>query len=175
MTRPSLLGIVVAVLGTAAIAGLSRAPYRANPDENGVLRLSWRYQAPDAADCRRPTPEELEALPAHMRNPDACVSSPVPYGLTLTIDGQVVLDETIHAAGARQDRPIFVLRESVLPPGDHDVSVVFASRPEDDTVAPTTLGWSERLTVQPREIVLVGYDRESHALVRRGSDVVGER
>jgi hypothetical protein len=165
--RPSLPGLIIAVLGTAAMAGLSRAPYRANADEGGVLRLSWRYQSRDAVDCRRPSAAELEALPTHMRNPDACISTPVPYALTLTIDGSVVLDETLHAAGARQDRPVFVLHEVALPPGEHQISVAFSSRPEDDTVAPMTLAWSERLTVQPREIVLIGYDRESGTLLRR--------
>lgn len=176
MTRPSPLGVIVAVVGTAAMVALSQAPYQANPDADGILRLSWRYQAPEAIDCRRPTAEELAALPTHMRNPDACVSTPVPYGLTLTIDGVAVLDETLHAAGARQDRPVFVFRELSLPAGEHELEVVFASRPEEaDVSPPMTLSWAERLTVEPRDIVLIGYDRESGALRRVGSDRPGGR
>jgi len=167
VNRPSLLGLGLAVVGTAAIAGLSRLPYDATPSGQALLRLSWRYQPDGSSGCRRPTEEELAELPPHMRNPNACISAPVPYHLTVVIDGETIVDERILAGGARQDRPVFVFREFDVAAGEHEIEIRFEARPEEpDGTEPLSLSWAEPVMVRPREIALIGYDRETGRLFR---------
>ncbi|MDX1577547.1 MAG: hypothetical protein R3266_03645 [Gemmatimonadota bacterium] len=170
--RPSPVGLLLAAGIVAAIAGLSRVPWTVDPERGSVLRLSWRFQPEGESGCRRPTAEELAELPPHMRNPDACVREAVPYLLELRIDGVRTLADTLHAAGARQDRPVFVYRDVAIDAGAHTIEVGFSSlEPEGpgsagDTPPGIALSWSDSVTVDPREIVLIGYDRASRSLVR---------
>ncbi|MCG8468354.1 MAG: hypothetical protein MJB57_09125 [Gemmatimonadetes bacterium] len=169
--RPSPLGLALAVLLLAGIAGLSRVPYAAEPDDRALLRLSWRYQAPADADCRRPTAEELAQLPAHMRNPDACVRTPTPFRVTARVGERWVVDDTLRAAGARQDRPVFVYVDVPVTSGWHALEVGFTSlAPETGGMtagAPAVaLSWADTVRIEPHEIVLIEYDRASRSLVR---------
>ena len=172
MTRPSLLGIMLAVVGTGLMAGMSRLPFTAETDR-AVLRLSWRYQPGDEAGCRLPTPEELADLPVHMRNPNACIRHPTPYRLTLRIDDAIALERTIRAAGAREDRPVFVFEEVPLRAGSRSLDVRFEAVPDSSasdaaTDAPLSLSWRETVTIEPRDVVVVGYDRSLNVLERVG-------
>lgn len=128
--------LAVVVIGAAVLAlgALSRAPYASADAAQGVLRLSWRVRGERVTECRRLTAEELEALPLHMRRPEACEGRIAPYRLRVAIDGAVVEDTLIHAAGARQDRPIYVFRDFPLAPGAHVVDVAFTREgaPEED-------------------------------------------
>lgn len=179
MNRPSLLGIVLGVVGTGLMAGMSRLPYRAETDR-AVLRLSWRYQPGDEAGCRLPTPEELADRPIHMRNPNACIRRPTPYRLTLGIDGERVLERTVRAAGAREDRPIFVFEEIPLEAGVRSIDVRFeavpdTTAPDAATDPPMSLSWRETTTIEPRDVVVIGYDRSLGVLERSGPSGPGER
>lgn len=165
--HPSPLGLGLAIAITAGTAALSRVPYRAEPTDRAVLRLSWRYQRTSEEDCRRPTPAELEELPAHMRNPNACVRDPRSYALTLALDGAVVLQKTLEPAGARRDRPVVVYEEVTLSAGEHRVDVRFEEWAEGGDAPDRTLSWSRSLSIRPHEVVVIGYDRAEDALDRR--------
>ena len=181
MSRAAVRVAALAVaLGTlAAIAGLSRLPWTVGRSEDAVLRLSWRYQPDRNEHCQRPTDEELAARPVHMRNPDACVPIAIPYRVRLVLDGVRALDEIVEGAGARHDRPLFVFREFALEPGLHTIAVTFAPEPAatgDDLSRPgvgadstpameaPALSWQDTVRLEPREAIVITYDRERHAL-----------
>jgi len=176
---------VVAVLLTTGVAALSRLPVTLTRSDEARLRLSWRLQGRAGEDCRRPSPEELERLPVHMRNPAACIGRITPYRLEVGVDGRTVVVDTLHAAGARADRPIYVFREIRLPPGDHRVAVRFRALTgalpgaeaggdppaAEDPPTGDSSAWAidEVVRLREREIALVTYDRERRALtVRHG-------
>ena len=102
MSRTFARGLAVFVTGAVVLAlgALSRIPYTPAGAGHGVLRLSWRVRGERVTECRRLTPEELEALPLHMRRPEVCEGRIAPYRLRVTIDGSVVEDTLIRAAGA---------------------------------------------------------------------------
>lgn len=173
--------VLLAVAITLAVAGLSRAPYRISGEDEALLRLSWRMRAERAGECRRPTEEELEALPPHMRNPDACVGPVRPFRLHVRLDGRTVLDERIRPAGARGDRPVYVFRQVPLEPGEHRVRIAFRQEEHRDEPVgaggPPAGGEAVRLDLRrtlrvgPREIVLVTLGGEGGELVvRRGGE-----
>ncbi len=111
---------------TAAIGFGSRVPYSPGDSDASILRLSWRLRGEKVETCRDRTPAELEALPVHMRTPQVCTGHLVAYLLTLRVDGEVVDTTTFLPAGAKGDRPIFVLHDQLLEPGEHEIDVDFA-------------------------------------------------
>jgi hypothetical protein len=61
-----------------------------------------------------------------MRNPDSCVGQLPSHRLRVQVDGEERFDLLVEASGARGDRPLFVFRELLLPPGRHEVQVSFS-------------------------------------------------
>lgn len=192
---------LVSGLATAALAvilaTLSGLPYDAGAaDSTALLRLSWRTRAAAVRECREPTPEELAGLPAHMRRDRICDRRVPPHRLRVAVDGRILEDARIEAAGARQDRPLYVHREFPLVPGVHELEVRFfvaeeasgiqtegrgegdaedRSRPEPERAIQTDedvrLVLRERVELATGEVVLVTHDPEAGHLVLRRSGI----
>jgi hypothetical protein len=182
-----LLGGSAALAATAGLVGLSRAPWTEHPGEHAQLRLAWRLRSELVRACRRLTAAELARLPAHMRREEVCEGGLRPYRLEVWVDDRPVADDTIRAAGAHADRPLFVLREFELAPGRHEARIRFtplwpaAAQTGDDERereargATPPLAFTAPLVLAPRQVVLITYDEERRALVRRRSDVSAPR
>lgn len=162
-------GILIGLAFLVAVAWLTEAPAEFSTDSTALLRLSWRLPAGEGQDCRRPTPEELAELPAHMRNPDACLGGSHPgFTLRVTVDGADVATDTLYPAGSRGDRPIFVFRELPVESGQRSLSVRLEQNagvgepPEPADLR--VLAWAEDVTLAAREIVLLGYDQATESL-----------
>lgn len=124
------LATAVAALGLAALSGV---PFdAAGADAGAVLRLSWRTRVAAVRECREPTEEELARLPAHMRRDRICDWRVPPHRLRVRVDGRVLEDATIEAAGVRGDRPLYVYREFPLPPGTHELEIRFSPLRDDE-------------------------------------------
>lgn len=165
-------GIGLAVAGTLAIGALSRAPYTADRAPHGVVRFAWRARGERVEQCRRLTPEELERLPAHMRQEESCEGRVLPYRLQVSIDGARAVDELVQAAGARRDRPLYVYRELPLQPGTHAIAVVFAregaippGKREESDATPARLALDTTVALLARRVLLVTYDDDARRLV----------
>jgi len=122
-----LTGTGRAIGGVLLGAGMLTALHinASDPARGSFLQLALRTSAGRAQVCRTLSADELAALPAHMRQPTLCETTPVAYQLQVTIDGNVVLDEPCRPAGIHGDRPITVGAELPVVPGDHDVAVRF--------------------------------------------------
>lgn len=159
---------VLAVVFTLGTAALSRLPVRFSHTETAMLRLSWKINGVTVEACRERTPEEMEALPVHMRNPRACIGGIAPYVLDVTLDGTALPPDTVRARGARSDRPLFVLQDLRVRPGRHDVSVRFWAVIPDGVEAPADgileLSWSGSLELAERDVALVTLDGTARAL-----------
>ncbi len=182
MIAPLRRGIAVAfaVVVTVAVAALSRAPYAAGETQGAAVRLAWRVRSARVEECRQLTPAERANLPTHMRREEVCEGRVLPYRLVVTLDGRVVADELVRAAGARADRPLFVFHEFPVAPGPHDLRIRFEREQPSaagDTVrtaegaaaAPALLELAERVALDPLDVALVVYDPEQRALILRGS------
>jgi hypothetical protein len=186
------LGLGVAALVTLGIGAASQAPWTATGPDEALLRLSWRAQSETREECRPLTEEEKAELPIHMQVPEVCESQAIPYLLQVSIDGSVLLADTVHGAGAREDRPVYVFREIGLVPGRHALAVEFvpighgledleeADRDEaddededdeeddddEDDAGMLWLRYSEEVSIGEREVVLIAYDSARRALIR---------
>lgn len=151
------LGGGMAVVATLLLGALSRAPLQWEPADEAAIRLTWRLRGAEVESCIRPTPEELERLPPHMRNPDACAGRMPSFHLTVAVDGEVIHEEDVAGAGARGDRPIYVFRELRVPPGNRALRVDFVAEGEG-VEGLRELRLDTLVTLEPGEVVLVTHD-----------------
>jgi hypothetical protein len=141
---------------TAALAVCSQLPYSPDGRETALVRLSWRAVGERVERCRRATPEELAALPAHMRRPEICEGSLEPFRLSVALNGETIYTGQVRASGAREDRPTYVFREFEVPAGTHHLQIHFAPDREDSARAPLRL--DETVTLAARKVLLVTHD-----------------
>lgn len=187
---PGALFGAVAIL---AIGAASRAPWSATPADRALVRLSWRAPSQVSEECRPLSEAEKAELPVHMRVPEVCERRAVPYSLRVAINGTEILSETIHGAGAREDRAISVFREIPLAAGTYDVRVAFvpvgtgddaheeeeegeeegegkekddeSEENADEEDAAVALEFSDTIRLDDREIALVTLDPGRRSLV----------
>ena len=154
---------IVALLATAGLGWLSRAPYDPPGGDHAMLRLSWRLRGERVETCRTRTEAELAALPAHMRTPEVCEARLLRYRLVQQVDDAAPDTVTVIPGGARGDRPLFVLRETPLLPGPRRVRVTLAR--EDGAGEP--LAFEQVIDAAPGAVELVTLDAEAGRLVHR--------
>jgi hypothetical protein len=173
-----LLGVAIAVSVTLAIAALSRVPYTAARGEDAMLRLSWRTPGEYVEECRTVGADELARQPAHMRREVVCEGRLLPYRLRVLLNGDRVVDEVVVAAGARQDRPLYVYKEIPLPAGDYHVEVDWRAErgaQSEDLPAgatPRHLGIGAELRLKPREVAMITYDSDRRRFQAMGAGVI---
>lgn len=163
------LGAVAAALLTAALVAGSRVPWTAETGSEAVVRLSWRAVGERVEECRETTEAERASLPAHMRQPRICERRLAPFRLSVRIDGEERLDANLHASGAREDRPTYVLHEFRVAPGEHRVEVRFAAErlPGAQAAAAPPLLLDAHVALAAREIGLVTRSGDEGPLVFR--------
>lgn len=151
-----------------ALAGLSRGPYTSPSADSALLRFSLRMSVAATENCRPRTPEELDALPAHMRTPEICTRDLASYSLVTRLDSAVPDTLSLVRGGIKGDRPLFVLEERTLPAGRHRVRVEVVRRPESG--APAVLAALDTvLALEKGGIQLVTMDGDSRRLTTRSS------
>jgi hypothetical protein len=171
MRRP-LLAAVLAAVATVFLGWLSQVPYEPGKPGDAMIRLSWRARGARVEECRPLTEEELERIPRHMQREEICEGSVLPYRLRVVLNDQQAVDEVVRAAGARGDRPLFVLQELPVPSGTHHLVVEFTRQGEptadDEPATPGQLTLDVTIALNPHEVALVTYDPEQRELILMG-------
>jgi hypothetical protein len=160
--RPFTMLLAIAAL-MLPFAALTRAPWTPPGASDAVLRFSWRMSITAKGECRPRTQAELDALPVHMRTPEACAPDTSTYVLITRLDrGR---PDTLHLlrGGVKGDRPLFVLEDRRLPPGHHLLSVQLLRLGIDGTEVLSSLDTA--LALVPGGITLVTLDAEARKLV----------
>jgi hypothetical protein len=176
-----IVGALLVLAAVVALAALSRVPYDATDGDHALIRLSWRTPGELVNECRRLSAEELERLPVHMRREEVCEGRIVPYHLVVRLNGELVVDEIVRAAGAREDRPLYVYRVLEVEPGAHRLEVSWESERDDAAVDPHLDGGSYRvpprlaldadLLLRTGDVSLITYDLDRREFVARGHGV----
>jgi hypothetical protein len=125
--------------GTAAamllsLVALGHVPI-GEPPRDATIRLAGRMVGEKVKVCRDLTPAELATIPKHMQAAgQRCDQSILPYRLQVWVDDAQRADLLVQPAGVRGDRPVYVHKELVLPPGAHRLRVQF----DPEEAAPAT-------------------------------------
>ena len=149
-------GIAVAL--TALLVMASAVPWIVEAEDEALVRLSWRAVGQRVDECRVPTPDELAALPPHMRQKTICEARLTHFMLSVSLDGNPVFEGRIRPSGVREDRPTYVLKEFPLAPGAHRLEVSWT---EELPESPRPERLAADVTLAPREILLVTRDAEA--------------
>lgn len=173
MTRAARIpGLVVVVASLLGLRWASDALVSTAAGDEAVLRVAFRLRPERVEVCRDRTPEELAGVPIHMRQLQVCVGQSVTYRLKVRRADDVLVDEVAHGGGLRRDRPIYVFREWLVPPGAAEVEVRLSREggpPREQApwgVEPLAL--EEQLVFASRKVVLVTYDEERRVLDVKG-------
>lgn len=170
-----LIGIAAAGGLTVAVGALSNTSVAVGTSDSAMVRLAWRATPARIRHCRTLTPDELAQIPAHMRRTEECTETTLPYRLTVRLDSAAPVVLSIHAAGAREDRPMYVFHESRLAPGPRAVSVRFEREAAPAGVTPpvsqtpSLLTFDTTIVLHARQIALITYDADLRRLVLDGS------
>lgn len=154
--------VLVTVLATLGIGAASRAPFTPKDADQTLLRLSWRLRGEKLESCRQRSEEELAKLPVHMRTPQECVSQLLSYRLIVRTDGSTADTLRFVPAGAKADRPIFVLHDVELSPGTHDIQVEFAA---ENSRKHAALRYRGRVDLRRGQIALLTLSARADGLV----------
>lgn len=161
--------VVSGVIVVVGIAMLTRVPVQLAQEGDALIRLSWRLEGLSVEDCRTRSAEELAALPAHMRSPAACIGEIADYELLVRLGDATVIADTVGPAGARRDRPIYVLLDLPVDAGVHEASVAFSALVPDsyDGDEPTEYRWDGTLRLESGDIALITLDDDTSRFVTR--------
>jgi len=164
------VGVLLAGLATWGLVLLSDVTWQVEEGDDAMLRLSWRAVGHRVEECRVPTEEELAALPAHMRRTEICEGRLAPFRLDVSLDGRTLVDRSVRAEGAREDRPAYVFEEYRVPAGPHRLDVRFRVDAAAAGVHPPARTLEADLDLAPRQVVLVTTDEATGelTLVRAG-------
>lgn len=158
-----VLGLLIAGGATAACVALSSYGMSVAPEQQSLVRLSWRAIAERIERCRVPSEAELASVPLHMRQSEICEGGLASFQLSVALDGQVLVERELRPAGAREDRPTYVLEVLPISPGPHRLEVAFSVMGESTTPA---LELAARIDPGPRDVILVTRDEHGGLVIR---------
>jgi hypothetical protein len=99
----------------------------------------------------------------HMRVPEVCTGHMIAYRLRMRINEQI--DTFVYKpAGAKGDRAIFVLRETPLPLGMHDIAIAFEPL-ETTTSQKQPLQFKGQIEAIPGRVALITLDSNASRLI----------
>jgi Pyruvate/2-oxoacid:ferredoxin oxidoreductase delta subunit len=121
--RAAAAGVALAAVLGAGVVAVGAA--RHVPPQPGTAQLvvSFSHRGSEFEQCRDRTPEELAALPPHMRAPRVCTRGRAPVRLRVTVDGSEIHASTHEAVGAWGDGPSLAFVTIDAPEGEHVVEV----------------------------------------------------
>jgi len=174
--------VAASVLSLVALRAASFVPTTDARGDSAWVRLSWSARPERVEHCRRLSDEELEARPAHMRLRFECEGRFARYLLQLTIDGTNAVHDTVQGDGLRHDRPMHVLREHPLPPGERQLQVTLArldsaAATSQDSLAGTTgvTGTPARSDAESDTVLGEREGREREERARRAAESIPAR
>lgn len=133
--------------------------------ELALIKLSVIHSAQRKGECRKRTQEELEALNPNMRKPYDCPRERLPIHIELLLDGELIYDEILQAAGLSKGSQTRAYKRLPAVAGEHEliVRMVDSARTEGyDYMA------AAKIKLSPGEIFVVDFRAESGGFILRG-------
>lgn len=91
--------------------------------ELALIKLSVIHSAKRKSECRKRTQEELDAMNPNMRKPYDCPRERLPIHIELLLDGELIYDEVLQAAGLSKGSQTRAYQRIPAASGEHDLVV----------------------------------------------------
>jgi hypothetical protein len=119
--------LVSLILGVA-----SDWSYTAHAASGSELVVTFKHPGERSEVCRQRSPQELERLPAHMRQSKVCERDRAPVRLRVSLDGAHVLDGVFAPKGIWHDGSSVAIAPLPVAPGEHLVRVEIGDSHDPD-------------------------------------------
>ena len=149
LARATILLLVIFFLTTLA----ADIPFQAYSADEARLQVGLRHSTQFVQE-ERLSPDELAELPEHLQLEQIQGTGRFPLHLVISVDGQILLDDTYQPEGVRHDGTTFVLEKLKIQPGSRTILVQVDDGGEEQlrTVI------EETITVRPGQVIVVGSD-----------------
>lgn len=114
---------LVSALVLAGVVAASHLLVTFHPSDDALLRVAWSARPERVESCRTLSEEELEKLPAHMRQRVVCEGTTARYRLDILRDGQPLSSTVLRGGGLRHDRQLYAFQELPVPHGSSTFEV----------------------------------------------------
>ena len=119
------LQIFIIVVVIAGIGYFADNPgYRVTAQGKTELRLVIRHSGILLGECERQSAEDLDSLPANMRQPMSCPREKSPLSLELRMNDAPLFRGDVHPSGLHDDGVLALYREFSVPTGTADVALM---------------------------------------------------
>jgi NAD-dependent dihydropyrimidine dehydrogenase PreA subunit/coenzyme F420-reducing hydrogenase delta subunit len=118
-----LVSVALAALLAIGLGLVSDLGYAAPGMAGSELVVTFKHPGQMSENCREFTPEELAALPAHMRREKVCDRARGSVRLRVPVDGERRVDGTYAPMGIWNDGNSIAVEHIPVPVGAHDVRV----------------------------------------------------
>ncbi len=117
------IGQAVIYAGMALWLGhfANRPVYTHLPPEQALIKLSVVHGAQRKGECRKRTQEELDAMNPNMRTPYDCPRERLPIAIQVLLDGEVIYDRSIIAAGLARGGSTRAYERFAVASGRHEL------------------------------------------------------
>ena len=99
----------------------NRPIYTHLPPDQALIKLSVVHGAQRKGECRKRTQEELDAMNPNMRTPLDCPRERLPITIQVLLDGEVIYDKSIIAAGLARGGSTRAYERFAVASGRHEL------------------------------------------------------
>lgn len=164
------IGQAVVYAGMALWLGhfANRPVYTHVPPDNALIKLSVVHGAQRKGKCRKRTQEELEAMNPNMRTPLDCPRERLPIHIAIILDGELLYDESVRAAGLAQGGTTRVYQRFVVDSGPHELVARMV-----DSARTEGYDFERKATIElfPQENFVIDFRAESGGFLFSGRSV----
>ena len=116
----------------AVIAAFAAGPaFSPVPEGHGELKISMAHLADRLNPCRQLTEEERMALPPTRRVREVCERGRVPTLVRVRLDGEMIIERRVKAAGWQEDGRAYLLEFHPLPAGHYELELALRDSPRE--------------------------------------------
>ena len=115
--------MVVGALLLAILVATSHTPFTFNSADDALLRVAWSARPERVESCHTLSEEELEKLPAHMRQRVVCEGTTASYSFEILRDGDTLSSTILRGGGLRHDRQLYAYQQLPIPHGRSTLQV----------------------------------------------------
>jgi len=154
-----LLGQVVAfTLFALGIGYFSTSPsYTYFDPEMALIMVSFSHASEHKEECRRFTPEEIEALAPNMRRPMDCPRERLPLHVEIIMDGNTLISKSYNPTGLSKDGSTSVYESIPVKPGEHQLTAKLRdSNRQDGFDYESNVSFS----LSPKEIFVIDFRKD---------------
>jgi len=138
-------------------------PIRVLAEDQAMVTLAFGHAGELREPCRKVSAEELAKLAPNMRKLEECPRERSPVVIQMTVDGQLLYQETLQPPGIFKDGGVDLYFSGKIPAGKHAVEVKM-----DDSVRQEGFNYTfkQDIEIEPGTILLLGFDSEKGFVVK---------